>query len=79
LSFDEEFSRAEVREKKATMTYAGRGGAGNIFSASSGETKKQRKHSSGSAESISSSRRDSTSTNGSRSGFWGRLSTSSRA
>jgi len=75
LSFDEEFSRAEVREKKATMTYAGRGGAGNIFSTTE-PTKKQRKHSSSSTHS-SSSRRDSASTEGStRSGFLGRLSNS---
>ncbi|KAK4121433.1 hypothetical protein N657DRAFT_657980 [Parathielavia appendiculata] len=31
LSFDEEYSRAEVREKTAIFGYAGRGGAGNIF------------------------------------------------
>jgi hypothetical protein len=33
LSFDEEFQRAEVREKTATISHVGRGGAGNIFSA----------------------------------------------
>jgi hypothetical protein len=61
ISFDEEFQRAEVREKTATITHVGRGGAGNVYSTltSSG----------------SSTRRDSASTTGSeRSGFWGRLS-----
>ncbi len=73
LSFDEELSRAEVREKKVTKTFAGRGGAGNIFSTTNAP-KKERKHSSGSVHSTSS-RRDSTSTDGSvRSGFMGRLS-----
>ncbi|KAK5662735.1 hypothetical protein OQA88_6142 [Cercophora sp. LCS_1] len=61
ISFDEEFQRAEVREKTATITHVGRGGAGNVFSSSS--TKGE------------SSRRDSESTTGStKSGFWGRLS-----
>ncbi len=74
LSLDEEFSRADVRAKSVT-TSSGRGGAGNIYSA--GSAKKERKSS---ASSDASSRRDSTSTNGSaRSGFWARLSTSSRA
>ncbi|KAH8893319.1 hypothetical protein GQ53DRAFT_109945 [Thozetella sp. PMI_491] len=72
ISFDEEFSRAEVREKQATISYVGRGGAGNIFSTS--EPRKERKHSSSSAHSFSS-RRDSASTDAStRSGFLGRLS-----
>jgi len=68
LSFDEEFTRAEVREKTATMAHVGRGGAGNYFSTS------DKKSTAGSI------RRDSTSTNASggssRSGFWGRLSLS---
>lgn len=60
LSFDEEFQRAEVREKTSTITHVGRGGAGNVFS---------------SVPATDKSRRDSNSTNGSvRSGFWGRLS-----
>ncbi|KAK4657379.1 hypothetical protein QC762_212480 [Podospora pseudocomata] len=66
LSFDEEFTRAEVREKAATISHVGRGGAGNIFSSSSSSTKKT---------STELSRRDSNSTNGStKSGFWGRIS-----
>ncbi|KAK3685851.1 hypothetical protein B0T22DRAFT_232295 [Podospora appendiculata] len=70
LSFDEEFSRAEIREKTTTMNHVGRGGAGNIFSTTDAP-KKERKHSTAST----ASRRDSSSTNGSvRSGFWGRLS-----
>ncbi|KAK3365799.1 hypothetical protein B0T24DRAFT_682869 [Lasiosphaeria ovina] len=64
ISFDEEFSRAEVREKAATMGHVGRGGAGNVFGSGSGSSSKSTK-----------SRRDSSSTSGSaRSGFWGRLS-----
>ncbi|KAK0636305.1 hypothetical protein B0T17DRAFT_481857 [Bombardia bombarda] len=66
LSFDEEFNRAEVREKAATLSHVGRGGAGNIFS-STHDIKKDRKQS-------TSSRRDSSSTSGSvRSGFWNHL------
>ncbi len=77
LSLDEEFSRADVRAKSVTAS-SGRGGAGNIYT--TGGAKKDRKNSSGSDHSMASSRRDSTSTNGSaRSGFWARLSTSSRA
>lgn len=72
ISFDEEFSRAEVREKQATVSYVGRGGAGNILSTNG---KKERKHSTSSMHSTTSSRRDSASTEGSaRSGFMGRLS-----
>ncbi|KAK3308004.1 uncharacterized protein B0T15DRAFT_93739 [Chaetomium strumarium] len=40
LSFDEEFQRAEVREKTATISHVGRGGAGNIFSAFSPSSSK---------------------------------------
>ncbi|KAK0708723.1 hypothetical protein B0T21DRAFT_416122 [Apiosordaria backusii] len=66
MSFDEEFTRAEVREKAATFSHVGRGGAGNIFSTVSSSTKKN---------STELSRRDSNSTNGSaKSGFWGRIS-----
>jgi hypothetical protein len=62
LSFDEEFQRAEIREKTSTITHVGRGGAGNVFSSLSSSTEDK-------------TRRDSNSTNGSvRSGFWGRLS-----
>jgi hypothetical protein len=62
LSFEEEFNRAEVRDKAATTTHVGRGGAGNVFKSSSSSNK-------------DASRRDSSSTDGStRSGFWGRLS-----
>lgn len=62
LNFDEEFQRAEVREKTSTITHVGRGGAGNVFSTITGSSETK-------------SRRDSNSTNGSvRSGFWGRLS-----
>lgn len=63
ISFDEEFQRAEVREKTATITHVGRGGAGNVFSSLGG------------SKEGSSTRRDSESTTGStKSGFWGRLS-----
>jgi len=63
ISFDEEFQRAEVREKASTMTHVGRGGAGNVFS-----TKLD-------SSAGSTTRRDSESTTGStRSGFWHRLS-----
>jgi len=63
LSFEDEYVSAAAREKHASG-HVGRGGAGNVFSTSS-------------AASDSSSRRDSSSTNGStRSGFWGRLSSS---
>lgn len=65
LSFDEEFTRAEVREKASTISHVGRGGAGNIFSTSSKSDKK---------DSTELSRRDSNSTTGSdRSGFLHRL------
>lgn len=65
LSFDEEFQRAEVREKTSTIMHVGRGGAGNIFSNTS----------SSAAKDSASVRRDSDSTTGStRSGFWHRLS-----
>ncbi len=65
LSFDEEFTRAEVREKTATMSHVGRGGAGNIFSST---TKKHE------ADGESLGRRDSASTSGSsKSGFWERV------
>jgi len=61
LSFDEEFSRAEIREKTSTLTHVGRGGAGNVFGSTTASSVK--------------SRRDSSSTSGSvRSGFWARLS-----
>lgn len=63
LSFDEEFTRAEVREKTATMSHVGRGGAGNIFSSKKTES-----------DGESLGRRDSASTSGSsKSGFWGRV------
>ncbi|KAK4199334.1 hypothetical protein QBC40DRAFT_82705 [Triangularia verruculosa] len=66
MSFDEEFTRAEVREKTATISHVGRGGAGNISSTGPSSTKKN---------STELSRRDSNSTNGSaKSGFWGRIS-----
>ncbi|KAL2023804.1 hypothetical protein VTK56DRAFT_1071 [Thermocarpiscus australiensis] len=83
LSFDEEFTRAEVRDKTATISHVGRGGAGNIFSSlgSSSSNSAKKKKSGDDAASLaslaSSSRRDSTSTDGSQrssSGFWGRLS-----
>jgi len=63
LNFDEEFNRAEIREKAATITHVGRGGAGNVFSTDALTTSSKK------------DRRDSTSTGGSiRSGFWSRLS-----
>ncbi|KAL2268732.1 hypothetical protein VTJ83DRAFT_3578 [Remersonia thermophila] len=31
LSFDEEFTRAEARDKTAHLSHVGRGGAGNVF------------------------------------------------
>ncbi|KAK3995153.1 hypothetical protein QBC44DRAFT_234917 [Cladorrhinum sp. PSN332] len=66
LSFDEEFARAEVREKASTISHVGRGGAGNIFSSSSSQKDKK--------DSSSLRRMDSTSTTDSnRSGFWGRI------
>ncbi|KAK3903139.1 hypothetical protein C8A05DRAFT_43581 [Staphylotrichum tortipilum] len=67
LSFDEEFTRAEVREKTATMSHVGRGGAGNIFSSSNSKKNE--------ADGESLGRRDSASTSGSSksSGFWGRV------
>jgi hypothetical protein len=65
ISFDEEFARAEVREKAATISHVGRGGAGNIFSSGTSQEKKN---------STELSRRDSNSTNGStKSGIWGRI------
>jgi hypothetical protein len=71
LSFDEEFTRAEVREKTATMSHVGRGGAGNIFSSNSGNSERKK-----SADGESLGRRDSASTEGSTrstGGFWGRV------
>ncbi|KAK4168114.1 hypothetical protein QBC43DRAFT_202549 [Cladorrhinum sp. PSN259] len=66
LSFDEEFTRAEVREKAATISHVGRGGAGNIVSSSGSHKDKK--------DSASLRRVDSTSTTDSnRSGFWGRI------
>ncbi len=62
LSFEEEFTRAEVRDKASTLTHVGRGGAGNVFGRIGSSDKE-------------SKRRDSSSTDGSaKSGFWGRLS-----
>ena len=72
LSFDEEFTRAEVREKTATMSHVGRGGAGNIFA--TGVLGGERKKSIDDGEELG--RRDSASTSGSGrsiSGFWGRV------
>ena len=72
LSFDEEFTRAEVREKTATMSHVGRGGAGNIFA--TGVLGGERKKSIDDGEELG--RRDSASTSGSgrsMSGFWGRV------
>ncbi|KAG7289658.1 hypothetical protein NEMBOFW57_006033 [Staphylotrichum longicolle] len=74
LSFDEEFTRAEVREKTATMSHVGRGGAGNIFSSfGGGSSSSERKKSGDDGESLG--RRDSASTEGSTrsTGFWGRV------
>ena len=70
LSFDEEFTRAEVREKTATMSHVGRGGAGNIFATVVGGERKR------SLDGEELGRRDSASTSGSGrsvSGFWGRV------
>lgn len=78
LSFDEEFTRAEVREKTATISHVGRGGAGNIFSTGpfggSSAAKKNSIDSTADGEALG--RRDSASTSGSGrslSGFWGRV------
>jgi hypothetical protein len=69
LSFDEEFTRAEVREKTARLSHVGRGGAGNIFSIGSGTSSKA---------TAEKERRDSSSTTdstrSSAGGFWGRIS-----
>ncbi|EOO02620.1 hypothetical protein UCRPA7_1883 [Phaeoacremonium minimum UCRPA7] len=75
LSFDEEYARADAREKASTMGHVGRGGAGNVFASVSTNAHKERKHSNASSASTSS-RRDSSSTDNSsiRSGFFGRLS-----
>ncbi|KAK4152814.1 hypothetical protein C8A00DRAFT_34489 [Chaetomidium leptoderma] len=78
LSFDEEFTRAEVREKTATLSHVGRGGAGNTTSGSffGGGSSKKSNDDDGSS---SLTRRDSASTEGSgRSsigggGFWERV------
>ncbi len=73
MSFDEEFNRAEVREKTARMSHVGRGGAGNIFSSSSSSGSSDAKKSLDGEE---LGRRDSASTTGSGrslSGFWGRV------
>ncbi|KAL2132564.1 hypothetical protein VTI74DRAFT_3648 [Chaetomium olivicolor] len=74
LSFDEEFTRAEVREKTATISHVGRGGAGNIFSGSFGGEMNSKKAESDDGESLT--RRDTASTTDSRrssGGFWGRV------
>jgi hypothetical protein len=67
LSFDEEFTRAEVREKTATISHVGRGGAGNIFTLFGSDKKSEDGEELG--------RRDSASTEGSSrsTGFWGRV------
>ncbi|KAK4241028.1 hypothetical protein C8A03DRAFT_41541 [Achaetomium macrosporum] len=72
LSFDEEFQRAEVREKTATISHVGRGGAGNIFSVFSPSSK------SGSGDDGESlARHDSGSSDGSTRSvadrLWGRI------
>jgi hypothetical protein len=68
LSFDEEFTRAETRDKSATVGYMGRGGAGNVYSSSKKKTGE---------DGSSMTRIDSASTAGSgassRSGFLGRI------
>jgi hypothetical protein len=74
LSFDEEFTRAEVREKTARMGHVGRGGAGNIFASSSSSSASAEAKKSLDGEDLG--RRDSNSTTGSGrslSGFWGRV------
>jgi len=81
LSFDEEFSRAETRDNKATaaggvvLTHVGRGGAGNIFNFAAGAKEDQEDD-----DGDSLGRRDSSSTQGSGrstssslAGFWGRV------
>jgi hypothetical protein len=77
LLFDEEFTRAEVRDKRAMVGYAGRGGAGNIFSSGAGSVKKSGSESGDDGETLA--RRDSSSTEGSArsgmsvSGLWARV------
>ena len=63
LSFDEEFERAVAQESVA-VGHVGRGGAGNVFGASSSKS-----------EATADSRRSSAEDNRSiRSGFWARIS-----
>lgn len=79
LSFDEEFTRAEVREKTSTISHVGRGGAGNIFSSSSSGSARK---TSGDGDSLLS-RHDSASTQGSTgsrrsTSLWGRIASVGR-
>ena len=77
LSFDEEFTRAEVRDKRAVVGYAGRGGAGNIFSSNAKKSAGSGSDSGDDGETLA--RRDSASTEGSAksgmsvSGLWARV------
>jgi len=79
LSFDEEYARAEVRDKKAAaaVSHVGRGGAGNIFSFPSqkedvegddGESLGRR-----ASASSQDSGRSTSSAASSLAGFWGRV------
>ncbi|KXX80552.1 hypothetical protein MMYC01_202237 [Madurella mycetomatis] len=75
LSFDEEFVRAEARDRSAPAGYVGRGGAGNIVAGAAGDKsvkkggdgEKERRNSSGS---VGGESQASSASSGS---FWGRL------
>ncbi|GAB1315076.1 hypothetical protein MFIFM68171_05286 [Madurella fahalii] len=75
LSFDEEFARAEARDRAATAGYVGRGGAGNIVSNNNNNnnnnnTSTAEKDRRDSSCSLGGESQESSASSGS---FWGRL------
>lgn len=70
LSFDEEFARAETRDR-APVSYVGRGGAGNFYASSAAKTAGDGDGSS--ITRVSSAASTAGSGSSARSGFWGRV------
>ncbi|KAK4138814.1 hypothetical protein BT67DRAFT_369158 [Trichocladium antarcticum] len=68
LSFDEEFARAETRDR-APVSYVGRGGAGNFYASAA----KTAGDDGSSISRVSSAASTAGSGSSARSGFWGRV------
>ncbi|KAL2196183.1 hypothetical protein P885DRAFT_78521 [Corynascus similis CBS 632.67] len=77
--FDEEYARAESREKKSGISHVGRGGAGNIFSTSaSSPSADKEKGDDGEELGRRASASTTSSTSSSLAGFWGRVRSAGR-